>query len=524
MQKLSITFLFLIAGVLRAQEAQPYQVIFEEKEQIELLDSPLLFLSPRALERRRKQGIAITRNDLPVSQNRIAGVRSLVHYTGPVSKWLNSVYVEATADEVLDLIALDYVQDIQPVSGGMATNTDIPSEIAYGYSNDQVHQISLDEGPHGLGALGNGKLIAVLDAGFVGANSVNFSSNLDVLVTRNFVEGGTNVYQGSSHGFSVLSTMAGNIEGTYVGTAPYASYALIKTEKELSETPQEMFNWVAGAEFADSIGADIINSSLGYSEFDDPADNYTVDDLDGRTSVVTLGAVAAARTGMLVVTSAGNAGGSAWNKITFPADADSILTVGAVNQYGIASGFSSRGYTADGRIKPNVSARGEGAHVYRSDGTISLANGTSFSSPIMAGASACLWEMAPNATAQQVIQALEISASHFYTKNERIGNGIPNLAFAMRYLDNTVNGASNKIVVYPNPFPDYLELFLPDNQTHTIRLELQDIYGRTVVEEELLGRRYQTLWAPGDHVPAGMYFLILERNGTVQTQRIIKLQ
>ena len=500
------------------------QVVFKSKENAQLLNSPESILSQRALERRSRQNIPLSIADVPISSERLAAVRGIATYTGPASKWLNSVYVEVSPEEVLALLALDFVHEIKPVAGGMHATTDPVVPITYGYSYDQISQINLDKGPHGQNYLGEGMLIAVLDAGFVGANSVNISDNLNIVATRNFVEGGTNVYLGSSHGFSVLSTMAGNIDGVYVGSAPQASYALIKTEKELSETPQEMFNWIAGAEFADSIGADIINSSLGYSEFDDPADNYTPDDLDGRTSVISLGAVAAARTGMLVTTSAGNAGGSAWNKITFPADADSILTVGSVNQFGVASTFSSRGYTVDGRVKPNICARGEGASVYRSDGTISLANGTSFSSPLMAGAAACLWSTAKNATAQEVIYALEISASHFYTKNVRIGNGIPNLAFAQRYLDNTVNGSSNEVVIYPNPFPDYLELFLPDGETHTISLELRDLYGRTVVEDELVGRRFQTQWAPGDHVPAGVYFLLLERNGITQVQRVIKLQ
>jgi subtilisin family serine protease len=366
-------------------------------------------------------------------------------------------------------------------------------------------------------------LIAVLDAGFVGANSITISDQLKTTTTRNFVEGGTNVYQGSSHGFSVLSTMASYQPEVLIGTAPQASYALIKTEKELSETPEEMFNWIAGAEFADSIGADIINSSLGYSTFDDPADDYTVADLDGRTSIISLGAVAAARTGMLVVTSAGNAGGSSWDKITFPADADSILTVGSVTQYGMASNFSSRGYTVDGRVKPNVSARGEGAVVYRSDGTLAYANGTSFSSPIVAGAAACLWSTVPNATAQEVIKALEISASHYYQHNPRIGYGIPNLDFARQYLSAVVDGELPEIVVYPNPFPDYITLFLPDGESLPIYLELRDLYQRTVATATLESKRYKALWAPGATIAAGTYFLYIERGGRMQVLRVTKL-
>jgi len=225
---------------------------------------------------------------------------------------------------------------------------------------------------------------------------------------------------------------------------------------------------------------------------------------------------------MLVVTSAGNSGGSAWDKITFPADADSVLTVGSVNQYGIASTFSSRGYTVDGRVKPNVCARGEGAVVFRPDGQIAWGNGTSFSSPIMAGAAACLWQTQPNATAQQIIKALETSASHYYSHNIRIGYGIPNLGLAKRNLDVVVGGEVPRTLVYPNPFADYVELFLPDGEALDIELELYDLMDRKVAEGILTGKRYQTLWSPGEQVPAGMYILHIWRGQEYQRIRVIK--
>src|SRR6056300_1884937 len=475
MKKWGLIVILLSSLGLQGQEQQAYFVSFKAKENLTLLQQPTTFLSERAIARRERQGIEIGPNDVPVSSIRKETIANLVSYAGHSSKWLNGIYVEATSSERNQIQSLPFVESVDPINGGTTTHG------FYGYTESQNYQINLgaihayeNNGYDVQIARGDGMLIAVLDAGFVGANFVDINDNLKILTTRNFVEGGTNVYQGSSHGFSVLSTMAAYQPDVYVGTAPDASYALIKTEKELSETPEEMFNWIAGAEFADSIGADIINSSLGYSTFDDPVDDYTVDDLDGRTSIISLGAVAAARTGMLVVTSAGNAGGGAWNKLTMPADADSVLTVGSVNQFGIVSGFSSRGYTTDGRIKPNVCARGEGAYVYRPDGTITPANGTSFSSPIIAGAAACLWESSPSATAQDVIKALEVSSSHYYTKNERIGYGIPNMKFARFYLS---SNPGNEISVYPNPFPDHLIFFIPDDNTTDISLELRDMYG-----------------------------------------------
>ncbi len=521
MKKLGLIAFLLCTLSLQGQDQQAYMISFTAKENLWQLQQPTTFLSERAIARRERQGIALGPSHIPVSHLRRETVVNLVSYAGHTSKWLNGMYVESTPSELAQIQSLPFVAKVQPITGGTATHG------FYGYAESQNDQINLEAIQQNLGyeldiIRGEGMLIAVLDAGFVGANSVNINDNLNILTTRNFVEGGTDVYQGSSHGFSVLSTMATFQRDFYVGTAPEATYALIKTEKELSETPEEMFNWIAGAEFADSIGADIINSSLGYSTFDDPADDYTVNDLDGRTSIISLGALAAARTGMLVVTSAGNAGGSAWDKITFPADADSVLTVGSVNQYGMASAFSSRGYTVDGRVKPNVCARGEGAYVFRPDGQLAWANGTSFSSPIMAGAAACLWQTQPNATAQQIIKALETSASHYYSHNIRIGYGIPNLGLAKRNLDVVVGGEVPRTLVYPNPFADYVELFLPDGEALDIELELYDLMDRKVSEGTLAGKRYQTLWSPGDHVPPGMYILYLRRGNEFQRLRVIK--
>lgn len=518
-----IIILLLWAVGLFAQESASYAVYLTTKENItERLSHPENFLSKRALERRVRQNIELRASDLPITPERLSALAQRTEKCGPASKWLNAVYLEATPEQILEVMDLPFVDKIEKIKGGLKAQEALPPSPTYGYSLSQVEQINLNFGPHLHSAhLGENMLIALLDAGFVGANEPGNFGIEPYVLTRNFVNGGTNVFQGSSHGWSVLSTMAVHLEGVYVGTAPKAAYMLVKTEDENSETPVEMFNWIAGAELADSAGADVINSSLGYYHFDNPDDNYDVSDLDGRTSIITLGAVAAARTGMLVVTSAGNEGGGSWDKLTFPSDADSILTVGSVNEYGIASAFSSRGYTTDGRIKPNVSTRGEGAVVYRSDGTLAYGNGTSFSSPIAAGAAASLWSAVPEATAQQIIKALEVSASHYLFPNERIGNGIPNFKFALDYLRNELGG-NIAYVVYPNPFNDYLELFLPDGKAEDIELKLYDAHNNLVAQEKLLSKRFQATWAPGSHLPVGMYFLHINRSGQVQIHKLVK--
>ena len=292
MKNITLTVVFLLLCLTSsAQElTAAYRIHFTAKENTAELANPSTFLSQRAISRRLAQSIAIDKTDLPVSTARTTAVSALVTKAGHASKWLNSMYVEATNDELLAVLELPFVQGFTRINGATTIHTsiDLPAKN-YGNAEDQLSQINLIEGPHTHKYYGRSKLIAVIDAGFAGANTVAFSDEFNLIATRNFVTGGTDVYSGNgSHGFSVLSCMAGNIDGVYVGSAPEASYALITTEDVWSETPQEMYNWVAGAEYADSLGADIINSSLGYYEFDDPADSYTIDDLDGRTSVITL--------------------------------------------------------------------------------------------------------------------------------------------------------------------------------------------------------------------------------------------
>lgn len=528
--KVYISVLIILCGqfAFGQEHVDAYAVYFTPKAHQDLsYSSAQQYLSQRAIDRRVNAGIPIRTADVPIESYRLQGVSELATKTGPHSKWLNALYVEASSTQIIKILDLPYVSSVAPVCGGISTlDLDIPEPgIDYGSSLDQIAQINLDNQlPHQIDGRGDGMLIAVLDAGFVGGDAVIFSTDNPVIFTKNYVNGGANVYQGSSHGFNVLSTMAANLEGYFYGTAPKAEYALFKTEDEGSETPVEMFNWVAAAEFADSMGADLINSSLGYYTFDDPSDDYSINDLDGRTSIISLGALGAARTGMLVVTSAGNEGQSSWGKISFPADADSILSVGSVNQYNMASAFSSRGYTVDGRIKPNVCARGEGAAVLRSAGDVAYGNGTSFSSPILCGAAASLWSIFPQATAQQVLKAIEVSSSHYYQPNVRIGYGVPNFAFATKYLGSLINGSTYDVIIYPNPFPDYIELFFPDTEALAIELTLFDLNDRVVAEKSFEPRKYRALWAPGDHVAAGTYVLRVVRGNEVSNHRIIKLQ
>jgi len=279
-----------------------------------------------------------------------------------------------------------------------------------------------------------------------------------------------------------LSCMAADDPGVMVGTAPKASYWLLRTEDAPTENIIEEYNWVAGAEFADSVGADVINSSLGYIGFDDSTVSHPYSDMDGKTCVSTLGAEIAASKGILVVNSAGNEGQSGtfpW--ISAPADGDSVFTIGAVNTLGFRASFSSRGPTFDGRIKPTVMALGQGTTVAGTTG-VTTGSGTSFSSPIMAGMSACLWQAHPQASNMQIIEALKETASMHAKPDTLMGWGIPDFAKADSLLQvwTGIPSFSNQILLkaYPNPFHSSFQINL--NVKGQLNMQLMDLSGRIV--------------------------------------------
>lgn len=400
-----------------------------------------LAIGPKALERRFKAALPLTASDYPVHPADVAAVRSMGYRVVGASRLLNAVVVEGAA--VLPLPGcIRTARALKPTHLTSATVGWDQSDkglTAYQYANgdNAIAQIN-GKGLHEAFYEGQGMLIAVLDGGFRDVDTFGAFTRLRnenrLVFTKDLVENDDSVYEDSYHGTAVLSTMAPDLDGIHVGTAPKASYALFKTENVYSETPLEEWNWIRGAEMADSIGADVLNTSLGYSTFDDPADNHTYADMDGRTTPISLAAVALARSGLLLVVSAGNEGSGTWKYITAPADADSVLTVGAVNVLGAKAGFSSQGPTSDGRIKPDVMALGQGCGIINSGGVPGTANGTSFSGPVMAGMMACLWQKHPNRSAQDLLFSIRLTASQGLTPDTLYGHGIPDFDLASTVL------------------------------------------------------------------------------------------
>ncbi len=512
----SLFSLLLLMQFTFAQSTKIYLVVFKDKKNSPYsVSQPEKFLSVKAIERRQKQHIEINESDLPVNPSYVNVLHSLGATILNQTKWMNAISISISDEQVLsDIKKISFVKEVKltadPASPKIhstkfdqanttkAASTGSPSEKAmttslnYGPSFFQANQIGMDC-MHDKGYMGQGMTIAVLDAGFYKADSLPaFDSlwiNNQILGCRDFVTGDTLVFEDYPHGMNVLSCMGGNLPGQLVGTAPKSKFWLLRTEDAYTETLQEEVNWLVGAEFADSVGADVINSSLGYSKFDGGIGDHFYSDMDGNSTIISNAADWAVGKGIFVTTSAGNAGGPPWFKITAPADADSVLTVGAVDSAGNIASFSSRGPTFDGRIKPNTCARGVQAVIAANWGGIATAGGTSFSSPITAGAVACLWQSNPSATVLELINGIQLSATQGFAPDSIQGFGIPNFCKADSILHfligiNDLVSSQNVLSVYPNPFSSNVVVSFYAEKKELILLELFDVGGRKVISQE----------------------------------------
>lgn len=404
------------------------------------VDKPQEFLSERALERRNRQHLPIDETDLPVSQSYIQELLGTGAKLVTTSKWNNTVVLEVSDTLLMDKVKeMPFVTEVKKVwtqpDSIPARNKKRKKEVTNQFEEAGYHygkafrQINIHGGDslHAAGFAGKGMHVAVIDAGFYNADKIKFFKKMDLLGTRDFVNPNSDIYEENSHGMKVLSCMAANIKDVFVGTAPEASYWLLRSEDQDTEQPVEEDYWAAAIEFADSVGVDVINTSLGYHAFDEGYPAYRYRDLDGHYSLMSHSASLAADKGIVVVCSAGNSGRGAWKKITPPGDSENVLTVGALTKDLVNTEFSSIGHTADGRIKPDVMAIGQNSVVSGNDGRVSKANGTSFASPTMCGIVACFWQACPWLTAKEVIRAVQQAGDRVDYPDNIYGYGIPNL-------------------------------------------------------------------------------------------------
>ncbi|MBS1647560.1 MAG: S8 family serine peptidase [Bacteroidetes bacterium] len=497
------------------------------------VSTPLSFLSQRAINRRTHQGFSITAQDFPVNPNYIQQVRATGALVMCRSRWFNGVVIRISdSAQLLAVQALSCVQNTKPLAKTLPSKPHIPYAVQgntnerteatqsnvfnYGASQGQIYLLN-GQCLHNQNYNGSGMQIAVIDDGFIGSPTMSVFDSLwhnhQVLASHDFFnDSDTLAYTEGGHGSEVLSCMASNLSGQLVGTAPYAHYYLLRSEIDSTEKLVEEYQWVSAIEYADSSGADVVNSSLGYTQFDDAFMNHTWADLNGRTSVASMSATLAARRGMIVCVAAGNEGNNAWRKISVPADADSILAVGATDSNGNYANFSSVGNTADGRIKPDVAAQGVNTALCFTSNSIATGNGTSFASPTIAGLAACLWQGNPSKTNMQIIQAIKQSASQYSHPDSLKGYGIPNFCIADQILKGTYDIAKIKnnttlMQVFPNPSHNVLYVITPEAM-NTNELQILNTLGE-LMQVPLENKGQENVFDISA-LPNGVYFIRTE--------------
>ncbi len=548
----TILGIFLLFLSVTAQIApDKYFVEFTDRDNSPYsIDEPFEFLSIRALIRREIAGIPIVENDLPVNPSYVAAVSLIGAQILNEVKWFNGITIYTTdPDHIAAIELLPFVNRVskskfhsvsnQPPVDKFVVEQYTPLKVFdsthYGMSYDQVHMVRTDA-LHELGFTGGGRVIAILDAGFDKVDVLpafdSLWANNQILGTYDFVEHGGNVFIGHTHGMRVLSIMGGNVPGQLIGTAPGAGYWLLRSEDTGSEYLVEEYNWVCAAAFADSVGADIINSSLGYTVFNDSTQNHTCADMTGNTTPVTRGANIAFSKGILVVNSAGNEGNNPnWQCVSAPSDGFDVMAIAAVDSLGQYASFSSKGTVNGSYVKPNVAAMGAQTVVSNSDGTIGRGNGTSFSSPVMAGSAACLWQAFPLYSNNSIKVAIEETGSLFTNPDIFLGYGIPNMLQAYDRLTGIDPQRSNvSLKVFPNPFSggSALKVKFWSDAAQSIQTELFSMIGKRVFSSPLIpckqGENTIELPVLSDLNP-GLYLLKLTFIGespVIQTTLIVR--
>ncbi|HNS30040.1 MAG TPA: S8 family serine peptidase [Tenuifilaceae bacterium] len=541
MNKLICTLLTIVFALPLTYSQDKYFVAFADKKGTPYsTDNPEAYLSQRSIERRNRQGIEIIERDLPVSPDYIEQVEQTGAKVLYPLKWFNGVVVEVYSQQMVeDIQSIDPVVAVEQIYKSGVKASQLPEDefypvyskksdpkdyYSYGSSATQVKMLN-GHALHNLGYRGKGMRIAVLDAGFYHVNSLPAFDSLNaegrIVLTRDFVNPNADIYQEHTHGMIVLSAMAGNIPGQLIGTAPEAEYVLIRTEDGSLEQIIEEYNWAAGAELADSLGVDVINSSLGYYAFDADYQNHTYDDMNGETTPASRVANFAAAVGMLVVSSAGNEGNNAWQHIITPSDGLFCLGVGAVDGNGNYVSFSSIGPSADGRVKPDVAAMGSRTVVQGTDGQIATANGTSLSAPIISGLAACLWQALKNETVNGIRYRIHYSSSCYNNPNNLIGYGIPNFFNAMYPLSVPVNNKMNQLKVFPNPSSGKITLSLPMQFQAEYSLCISSSFGEVVYSGKVTPQAsLYSLNLPGG-LASGIYLVKLSSKEDTMFGKII---
>ncbi|WP_435415198.1 S8 family serine peptidase [Polaribacter aestuariivivens] len=554
MKKIAIFFFIVFSIHSFSQETNEDAWLFlnDKPNASDFIENPTKMLSQRAIDRRNKLNISLDITDVPIDEGYYSQLKNVTTITilGK-SKWLNAIHIQGTQTAINGLKTnFHFIQKIEFADKSLNTGSKTVGKkntvnhqnkfkktqenLNYGAASNQIKMLKGDY-LHQVGLTGENQIIAVIDAGFPNVNTLQafkrLRDNNQILGGYNFADRNTNFYTRHNHGTNVLSTIGGYLENQFIGTAPDAKFYLFISEIAETETVLEETLWVEAAEKADSLGVDVINTSLGYSTFDNPKHNYTYADMDGKTTFISRGAEIAANKGILVVNSAGNSGNDSWKYITAPADAPSVITVGAVDLNKNISSFSSFGPSADGRIKPEILAQGTASSViHHNDGSIVAYSGTSFSSPIMAGLIACLNDSEVFFVLKSTVvknlndylkEAIYKSADRYTNPTDQHGYGIPDFEVALNYYGSVFSVEENflnNLKISPNPVSTNFKIEGFVGNLESYKLVLYDVLGKEIYQFKNMDNNIIDI----SNLKKGLYILKISKGKTRKILKIIK--
>lgn len=532
-----VCFVFLLFQLNSLAQEDAWVYLLDKENVQTSIANPISILTQKAIDRKAAHNIPIDERDVPVNENYISQLKTQTGITVLAkSKWFNAVHVRGLETDINALENLAFVDEIIFADDSLNartenTNTSSPAssfktenaQVIFDYGN-ALNQIQMFNGDqlHISDYTGTGMTVAVIDSGFPGVDVIagfqRVRDSSHILGTYDFVNRDIDVYNNTSsnHGTLVLSDMVGYVENDFVGTAPDAEYYLFITEHAPNENPVEESYWVEAVERADSLGVDVVNTSLGYKDYDNTNYSHTDADLDGLTTYISKGANIAFEKGMLMVTSAGNSGA---NGVSAPGDAPGSFTIAAVDSNENYASFSSQGSAIQLTQKPDVAAQGQGSYVISQSGAISTANGTSFSSPIMAGGIVCLWQALPDFTNAEIMQLVRETASQYNNPDYFLGYGIPDLSLALAQGLSVQDfpETTTDLIVYPNPVKNNLFIKLP-TAYETGQITLYDVIGKKVLESAISQTNNKVNVSS---FSKGVYLLKVEAAGLAKTLKLV---
>ena len=554
MKKL-LLFLFIITSLSSFSQVEDAWVFLKDKPKSStFLSNPLTMLSQRALDRRSENFVPLDEKDVPVDEDYLDDLKADANLTVlGKSKWLNAVHIQAEIDDINTLVAqYSFINNIEFANKSLnnsgkkriksiVSNHQNKFKVAktdfnYGDADNQIKMLKGNY-LHQEGLTGEGQIIAIIDAGFPNVNTLStfqrIRDNNQILGGYNFADRNENFYSRDSHGTHVLSSIAGYIENDFVGTAPDAKFYLFISEIAQTVTVLEETLWVEAAERADSLGVNVINTSLGYTTYDNANHSHTYEDMDGKTTFISRGAEIGASRGLLLINAAGNEGSKTWKYIGAPADAASVITVGAVDYLGNIASFSSFGPSSDGRIKPEILGQGQNPALinYATGEIMTSSSGTSFSSPIMAGLIACLNQnrsfvlrsSAKNRTNynSDLIESVFKSADRFNNPTEQHGYGIPNFENALNFYISTgsiEDAILSKLEIYPNPINDFFQFSSNIDVFTDFKFQIYTVLGKKILEKENFKSRFIDI----STLKTGIYLLKVQKGNNQKILKLIK--